>query len=297
MAITELTTSRRITYGSGQPVGVREYHVYPYATEGDALALIGAVGGLPGKLSAWPSSGFFLPSADLRVFDYEIQRDPNVQQAWIVRITYRELGLDPITPNLAPNDVGYISMRTTIESQFEDAWRQWNTAEALEAQAGGPKLDEAARPRYAVGTVDSDIGGIRIDVAGNPTSVVRHSQRIQLELMSNTRPDPNRYRQYLGTRNSKTFLGCPVGTAVFTGAEGAITSPGKWALTFNFDVDYFYHLKQVPKRHPNGSIVLDVGSGETGAEGTGQAKVVSWVQPFPIVTEFRDINTYFASIP
>ena len=294
MAIIELTTSRRITYGSGQPVGVREYHVYPYATEADVLALFGLAGGLPGKLSAWPSGGFFTPGVDLRVFDYEIQRDPNVQQGWIVRITYRELGLDPLTPNLAPNDVGYISMRTSIEGQFEDAWRQWNTREDVEAQAGGSKLDEAARPRYAVGTVDSDVGGIRIDVAGNPTSILRNTQRMQLELMSNTRPDPNRYRLYLGTRNSTPFVGCASGTAVFTGAEGAITSPGKWLLTFNFVVDFFFHLKQVPKRLPNGSVLLDAAESPAG---TGQAKVVSWVQPFPIVTEFRDINRYFSSLP
>ena len=295
MAIIELTTSRRITYGSGQPVGVREYHVYPYDNEASVLALINSGVNLPAKLSQWPSTGFFAPNVDLRVFDYEIQRDQNVPQAWIVRITYREQGVDPITPTLAPNDEGYISMRTSMEAQFEDAWRQWNTSEDAEAQAGGPKLDVFARPLYSVGTVDSDIGGIRVDVAGSPTSVVNHSQRIQLEVVSATRPRPDVYRAYLGTRNRTKFLNCNIGTAVFVGAEGAITSPGKWQVTYNFDVDFFYHLRQVPKRHPNGSVVLDVGSNEDG--GTGHAKIVSWVQPFPIVTEFRNLTPYFASLP
>ena len=294
MAIIELTTSRRITYGSGQPVGVREYHVHPYDSEAAVLGLINS-GVLPAKLSPWPSGGFFLPAVDLRVFDYEIQRDPNVTQAWIVRITYREQGVDPITPNLAPNDEGYISMRTSMEAQFEDAWRQWNSSDDANSQAGGPKLDEQARPRYAIGTPDSDIGGIRIDVAGNPTSVVSHKQRIQLEVTSASRPRPDIYRGYLGTRNETSFLNCDIGTAVFVGAEGAITSPGKWQVTYNFDIDFFYHLKQVPKRHPNGSVVLDLqGQGDGG---TGHAKIVSWVQPFPIVTEFRNLTSYFAQIP
>ena len=293
MAIIELTTSRRITYGSGQPVGVREYHVHPYDSEGSVLGLINS-GILPAKLSPWPSGGFFLPAVDLRVFDYEIQRDPNVTQAWIVRITYREQGVDPITPNLAPNDEGYISMRTSMEAQFEDAWRQWNSSDDANSQAGGPKLDEQARPRYAIGTPDSDIGGIRIDVAGNPTSVVSHKQRIQLEVTSASRPRPDIYRGYLGTRNETSFLNCNIGTAVFVGAEGAITSPGKWQVTYNFDVDFFYHLKQVPKRLPNGSVILDAADG---AQGAGHARVVSWVQPFPIVTEFRNLTSYFAQIP
>ena len=293
MAITELPNSRRITYGSGQPIGVREYHVYPYATEADVLALF-AAGLLPGKLERWPSTGYFTPDIDLRVFDYEILRDPSVQEAWIVRITYRELGPDPLTPNLTPNEAGYISMRTSMEATFEDAWRQWDTQAALNAVADA-NLDSFFRPLYAVGTQDSDIEGTRIDVAGNPTSVMRHVQRIQLELVSPFRPSPNIYRAYLGTRNLSTFLDCPRGTIVFTGVEGAISSPGKWALTFNFDVDYFYHLKQVPKRHPNGSVVLDVGDAET--TGTGHAKIVSWVQPFSIGTEFRDMTSYFASLP
>lgn len=295
MAIIELATSRRITYGSGQPVGIREYHAEPYADESLILAQIGV--GLPAKLSLWPSAGFFTPGVDLRVFDYEIARDPQVPDAWTVRIIYREMGLDPITPTLAPNDVGYISMRTSVEGEFVDAWRQWNDDESLEAQAGGSRLDAFARPLYSVGTQDGDIGGVRIDVAGNPQSVIAHKQKIQLELTSNTRPDPNRYRQYLGVRNKTPFLGCPVGTCVFIGAEGAITSPGKWQITFNFDVDFFYHLKQTPKRNPNGSVLLDVGSGESGAQGTGQAKIVSWVQPFPIVKDLRGINQYFVSLP
>ena len=293
MAINELTTSRRITYNSGRPVGVREYHVHPYASESDVLTLF-ATNQLPNKLSTWPSGGFFTPAVDLRAFDYEIVRDPNVQQAWIVRVTYAELGPDPITPTLAPNDAGYINMRLSVEAEFEDAWRQWDSADRLEQEAGRNVLDDFQRPIYPIGTTESDIGGTKIDVAGSPTSVVRHKQRIQLEVVSSTRPDPAVYRRFLGTRNLTPFLNCARGTAVFVGAEGSMSSPGKWAITFNFDVDFFFHLKQVAKRLPNGSVVLDAAEG---ADGAAHAKIVSWVQPFPIGTEFRDITRYFSALP
>jgi len=293
MAIIELTTSRRITYGSGAPVGVREYHLSGYATEADVLALFDGVN-LPAKLQPWPSSGFFSPAVDLRVFDFELERDPAVKECWRVRITYREQGLDAITPTLAPNDAGYVTMRASFEAQFEDAWRNWDSVEELEA-AAADVLDSSRNPLYPPGTLRSDIKGRRIDVAGYPTSIQNYRQRVTLDLTSQYRPNPTVLRGYLGTRNKTAFLGMEEGSAVFTGAEGSIVSPGKWQITFTFEVDYYYHLKQVPARHPNGDVKLDVSTAEVGEDG-GQAKIVSWVQPYPRLTEFRNINSYFAGL-
>lgn len=293
MPIIELTTSRRITYGSGAPVGVREYHLSGYATESSVLALFDGVN-LPAKLQPWPSSGFFTPAVDLRVFDFELERDPQVLECWRVRITYREQGLDAVTPNLAPNDAGYITMRASFESVFEDAWRNWDTVEDLNA-AAALVLDSNRNPLYDPGTVRSDIGGRRIDVAGYPTSIQNYKQRVTLDVTSQYRPNPSVVRGYLGTRNSTAFLGFEVASAVFTGAEGSVVSPGKWQITYNFEVDYYYHLKQVPARHPNGDVKLDVAGAESGEDG-GQAKIVSWVQPYPRLTEFRNINNYLIFI-
>ena len=294
MPVTELTTSRTITYNEGSPVGIREYYAYPYATEKLVLDEFNS-GALPNKLTPWPSVGFFTPFVDLYVYDMSLRHDPNVKEGWFVTLTYRERVDGALTPNLAPNDAGYVSMRTTIEATFEDAWRQWNSDDDINQQAGSGKLDEFQRPIYAVGTTDSDIGGIKIDVAGNPTSVMRHVQRMQLETISNLRPNPAIYRTYLGTRNRSNFISCPRGTAVFSGADATMISPGKWSITFNFDIDFWYHLKQVPKRHPNGSVVLDIP--ESLEAGVGHAKIVSWVQPFPMITEFRNIIQYFTSLP
>lgn len=292
MPITELATSRTISYNSGSPVGIREYYAYPYASEKLVLDEF-AAGNLPNKLTPWPSDGFFTPQVGLYVHDFTVRHDPNVQQGWLVTVTYREWVDGALTPTLLPNDAGYISMRMSIEAQFEDAWRQWPSADALEQEAGRNKLDDFQRPLFAVGTLDSDIGGTRIDVAGSPVSVMTYRQRMQLEVSSNIPPYPATYRQFLGTRNVSSFVGCTRGTAVFVGADATMVTPGKWQITFNFDIDYYYHLKQVAKRLPNGSVILDAAEG---AEGAGHARVVSWVQPFPIGTEFRNIITYFSGL-
>lgn len=293
MAITELANSRTISYNSGSPVGIREYYAHPYATEQLVLDEFTA-GNLPNKLDPWPSNGFFTPNVGLYVHDFALRHDPSVQNGWFVTITYREWVDATITANLLPNDAGYITMRLSMEAQFEDAWRQWPTSDALEQQAGANKLDDFQRPLYAVGTLNSDIGGIKIDVAGNGVSIMVHKQRMQLDVTSNFRPNPSTYRQYLGTRNLTPFMNCPRGTAVFVGAEASMPTPGKWQIAFNFDVDYYYHLKQVPKRHPNGSVVLEAVA--EGSEGVGNARIVSWVQPFPIGTEFRNIIPYFSGL-
>ena len=293
MAITELTNSRTISYNSGSPVGVREYYAYPYATEKLVLDEI-AASNIPNKLDPWPSSGFFTPAVGLYVHDFAIRHDPNVPEGWFVTITYREWVDATITPTLLPNDAGYITMRLSMEAQFEDAWRQWPSSDDLEQQAGTNKLDDFQRPLFAVGTLNSDIGGTKIDVAGAGVSVMTFKQRMQLEVSSNIRPQPNTYRQFLGTRNLTPFIGCARGTAVFVGAEAVMPTPGKWQITFGFDVDYYFHLKQIPKRHPNGSVVLEPVA--EGSEGVGNARIVSWVQPFPIGTEFRNIIPYFTGL-
>lgn len=295
MAITELANSRTITYNNGNPIGIREYYAHPYATEKGVIDEY-LSGNLPQKMTPWPSTGYFTPPVSLYVQDFSIRRDPNVPEAWYVTITYRERGDAALTPALTPNDVGYMTMRLSVEARFQDVWRQWWSDEETNAQAGRGKLDEFARPIYSVGTQDSDIGGRKVDVAGQPTSVMRHMQRMQLELVTGAFPSAAAYRAYLGVRNLTVFLGAPAGTLVFTGADAAMVSPGKWQVTFAFDVDYFFHLQQVAKRNLNGSILLD---GETGGsvQGTGHAKVVSWVQPFPIVKEMRGLNSYFVSLP
>ena len=297
MAVRELTSSRNISFNEGQPTGIREFHCHPYATELDVIDLT-INGSLPQKMEAWPSSiqeVFPVPGSELRVFDYSIRRDPNVTQAWIVTVTYRQRSADATVDSgyrLTPNLPGSATIRLDHMAKYEDAWRQWASTQEIESNAR--LLDENQVPRYAPFSAESDIGGRKIDAAGYPTSVLRHTTKLTIDQIGSDRPsfEPN----IIGTRNSTTFLGYGKGTIVFVGASAVELPNGFFNISYNFELDWFFHLKQIPKRQANGYVVLDLPANADDVTATGQAKFVSYHQPYPRVAEFRTISPNFVYI-
>jgi hypothetical protein len=298
MAVRELTTSRNISYNEGQPTGIREFHCHPYPTEQEVVALIGAVGGLPGKMFAWPSTStevFPVQGTQLLVFDHAIRRDPNVTQAWIVTVTYRQRGnFASVEPQfqITPNQPGAATIRLDHMAKYEDAWRQWLTTD--EIQFNSRLLDANQVPVYAPFTPESDIGGKKIDAAGYPTSVLRHTLKLTIDLIDNIYPIfvPN----LIGTRNSQPFLSYAKGLLVFVGVNSVELPNGFFSSSYNFELDWWYHLKQIPKRQANGYVVLDLPNNPDDVTATGQAKVVSYHQPYPRVADFNNISPRFAFI-
>jgi hypothetical protein len=61
-------------------------------------------------------------------------------------------------------------------------------------------------------------------------------------------------------------------------------------------VDPYFHLKQIPKRQANGYVVLDLPANTDDVTATGQAKVVSYVQPYPICTDLNALNPMFPQL-
>ena len=296
MPIIELTTSRTITYDQGNPVGIREFHVSPYDTEADIDVLINNGALLPGKFSLWPNAyriGF--PAVRIVMRDYVITRDPNVPRAWHVRFIYKDATREPTTyHNLQPNDDGYVTYRMSTEGRFVDMWRQWITHQSLMA-AVVAKTDANYVPRYGINDSMSDIGGQKIDVAGTPTSVVVPIQRIIVDITTVRFPSMIRFNTYLGSKNKTIFLGCETATVVFMGADASEMQPGRWKVSLSFEVDKFFHLKQVPIRNASGYVELDQG-GDTNALGRGQAARVAWVQPYPMIMDFKNIHPALANI-
>lgn len=296
MPIIELTSSRTISYQEGNPVGVREFHVSPYTSEAQVQALFGNA--LPGKYSPWPSNSAWmgtLPAVLLRARDYEITRDPNVTNAWNVRIIYKDATGTTLTPQLQPADDGYVTVRLSSEARFVDAWRQWSTGDEFESTVR-EKCDSQFRPRFTPGTPQSDIKGRKIDVAGYPTSVLRPVQRMVVDITTVRFPRLADWRYFLGTRNLDEFSGVDRHTAVFTGGEAQQMQPGRWIVTLNFDIDQQYHLQQVVARNASGFAQTDPGSDNT-ALATGQAAIVSWVQPFPIGKYMKQLHPALQNIP
>lgn len=302
---TELITSRTISYASGTPVGIREFHITDCPNEDDVWDEIFDGVNLPAKRTEWNtvstggtagSASWMFPDFKLYSFDYELRRDPNVYAAWFVRVTYREIGNDPVNQIYLPGEVGYVNLRSTYEATFINAWRQWDNDSAFLAdlnlttyqpgEAGG----QVRTPKQTPGSANSDIGGRKIDIAGNPASTIVYKQRIVVDLVAPSRINAEWLRDFMGTRNFLPYLGVAEGALLFAGADASVISPGKWQHTYNFEADYWYHLVQQPARTPHGDIILSLGS--------SQANLVSWVQPFPRAMNFNDIepNGYLSGL-
>lgn len=292
MSAVEQATSRTVNYEAGNPVGMRTYYCYPYDTERDVENLIGTL--MPGKFDPWPTGRVGTPRVLLILRDWTITRDPQVEGGWNVTLIYRDGTGETLKPGLQPNDDNYVSLRLSSEARMVDAWRQWTTRDEFNAVILSKTTPEI-RPLYRPGSPDSDIAGRKIDVAGYPTSVMRPMQRMIVDITTTTFPQLRYLRTFLGTRNYVPFLGADAYTAVFTGGEASQMQPGRWIVSMNFDVDEQYHLQQVVARNASGYAQTDSG-GETTALTTGQAAIVSWVQPFPITSNFKLIHPALSNL-
>jgi hypothetical protein len=295
--VIELNTSRQVSYNSGSPIGTRVFTVTGAATEADVYGLFKLDGepptNLPNKFSAYPNLSALTPPVRLVALDFNLQKDPDVLDKWDVTVTYREvaiggggIGGNPLT-QLAPNDEGYLTVRGSTEGGFVEAWRSYQTDDEFNFYYNS-KTSEGV-PIYAASSEDGDIGGTKIDVAGRPVSLETVREQITVDLTLSYIPDLEKIRQYNGSRNRTSFLGIPRGAVVFKGATWSNIAPGKWSVSYEFAADNFYHLIQQP--------VLDLNTGKPIPAPNGQAKFVSWVQPFPRILDHRELNGYLVGIP
>ena len=295
--VIELANSRQVSYNSGSPVGTRAFTVTGCATEADVYALFKLDGeppnNLPNKFSAYPNLSTLTPPVRMVALDFDLQRDPDVLEKWLVTVTYREvaiggggIGGNPLT-TLAPNDDGYLTVRGSTEGGFVDAYRGYYTD--AEFNAIYSTKTNLGVPIYAVTDINGDIGGIRIDVAGKPISLETVRESISVDVTLSYIPDLEKIRNFNGSRNASSFLGIPPGAVVFKGATWSNIAPGKWQVSYEFAADNFYHLVQQPQ--------LNADTGKPILDERGQAKYVNWVQPFPRILNHRALNAYLSAIP
>ena len=299
MAVRELTTTANVTFQEGSPIAVREFHCHPYQVEGDVWELIGAANGLPAKMSQYLSGGLqvglYAGMRDiyrLFAYDYAIRPDPSVPQAWLVTVTYRRRGEEASissTRAIAPNDDGYLSIRLDTNVVHRDEWRQYKYFSEFEA-ALERTCDADYVPKYSLNQAESDIGGTKIDTAGYPTTVLRPEGRLLIELTSSQRIDPVKSTPLLGSRNKTKFANYDRGTLVYGGHSTVELPTGMYQHTLTFAFDQMYHLKQIPQRQANGYVVLDLPSNPNDQMATGQAKRVAFVQPYPMMSFFEQID-------
>lgn len=289
MPIIELSTSPQYSYNDGNPVITRSYYAHPYASEYNVRQELEKFS--PNYIGAFNSrSGLPVdPNFSLILRDAQIQKDPNNREGYFVTLIYKDgTGERTTYKPLQPNDDNYATYRLSTEGRFVDMWRQWTTDAALRSVVIR-KTDNNYVPLYSAFDSLADIGGQKIDIAGNPTSVVVPMQKLIVDITTTQFPALRFFRPFLGTRNKYPFLGCDTGTAVCIGADASEMQPSRWKVSLTFEVDKYYHLKQVPMRNAAGYVELDQG-GDTNALGRGQASRVVWVQPHPEVTDFNRIH-------
>lgn len=149
------------------------------------------------------------------------------------------------------------------------------------SDAGGPIL------------LDTDILGDVVDVAGKPTSTIRHTESLDLTVFFNTatgQPDYQTFGMLAGSRNNAEYLNASRGTLLYLGAISRTFRNFVIAITHKFLWDELYHLVQVPERDSWGWAKLEQLGGFTYKTSSG----VFWRQPFP-EADFTNINPCFNS--
>lgn len=131
-----------------------------------------------------------------------------------------------------------------------------------------------------------DIGGVKGDIAGTPTSFVRITAELLVtEKVIRNETDVAAYKPFVAKRNSVAFKGLAPGTVLYMGAKSVGAFGDSIELVqHRFVSDDWLHCQQVPRRNSSGNIVLDA---------TGNAVAVYWRQPFPATADFNSISTNF----
>lgn len=178
-------------------------------------------------------------------------------QTWTATATYS----DDASSETAAN---FVKTESSTRVEAVDVWR---TGAALPAYPQVPGLT-------------TDIGGSSVDAAGVPVSALVVQQELTYTVRMNfTNSDQATVNSMIGTRNNATFLGGNAGFVLFTGCRRSRIAVDLYEVTYTFIWDAAAHLRQVPKRTPDGDPEL----------ASGYASNVFARQPFPDVSTFTSL--------
>lgn len=254
MAATATTTGTSVSASDTQVQLTREYVISdPAATVAyaDALATLPALG-----------STATVDGKTCKV----VQRDceavaDSVQRVWRGTVVWRW-----VEDEDAESTFTQIDMNTVVN--FVDVYR---VGANFPASASSPG--------------NGDIGGTKVDAAGEPVSATVYQQEISVV---NIKPDDQRSQiiSALGKRNSGSFLGFAADYVLFLGASARKTAPGKYEITYRFLYDGAKHLRQICARDVDGQPLLDTPD----ANGNATARHVMARQPFPGTDSFAGLG-------
>lgn len=268
----EALETRSLSSTGGRLTGSRSFYVY----DDDSSTPILQPASIKFGTATLPAFGEAFPG-ETEVFatTFSIEAVPNSSYVWRVTWQYQSGGggeiIDPI--EVQPVVPGYVTFSLEYGGEFRDAWR------------ADPGLTLWS-PSYT----GTDIGGTKIDAAGEPTSVFVPMQMLIVEETVTSGSMASRsinIRLQTGTRNSSAFYGAQNGTLLYEGASARRVSLTAYSVTHRFRYDEWLHARQQPRMNQQRQPDVDLYSGFI------QANFVRWVQPFPNTSNFNALSENF----
>jgi len=289
--VVEQLGSRSVSRTQGKLKATRTFHVWddatPLTTPNSISQLFGS-NGLPYFGEPFPGT------TSLGATDWSIARVEGQSDLWSVTWEYQEVSgggtISPPPP--APDEVtdaavnGYIEVNASLSASHIDVFRSIDRATII-AQC-------STNGRHALGIPDQfDIGGTRVDSGGHPVSFILRQFEVNITLVREGRFQPRNLLSFVWKRNRTAFLDCEPGSVIYCGCSVNRIGERKFQYNHKFVYDQFFHMRQVPSRDMNGEVFL---APLPNVPGSSCAETVRFVQPFPDLTELRNIDSLFLKV-
>jgi len=193
------------------------------------------------------------------------------------------------TDNKVEREVGFIAIEYSLSGEPVDIWRANTNVPPI---SGGSIADPG----------DNDIGGTKVDSAGEPISTFVNVARVTVRNVISGRPGsagkPIIPLAYINRRNDANFSIGPYSflkdTLLFTGCNISRVGPSTYEIVYSFSYDSKYHLRQIAKKNADTGQIecsksTDTCTSSFTAVSTGEtarARCVYWRQPFPGTATF-----------
>lgn len=245
---TGVNTSKSFKTGADADSLTERWIITDAATAADAYAW------LSGNGRAWQTATATAPGSGrtMTLQEVSLTSSEDGRYVWEADLTFSTKQASAATYNRSA-DIG---------GEYIDVWR----AGTPSLQGGSPSLS-------------TDIGGTKVDSAGEPVSQFRVRSNVQITRVLASAPFSSIWGA-IGTRNNGSFEGATAGTLLFTGAKVATIEGCMYEVTYNFVSDEWYHMVQRPRREADGKVELNSDK---------QAAFVAFFQPFPSTSNFSTL--------
>lgn len=192
------------------------------------------------------------------------------QIQYFVSFKYGSESLASFDTGTFPGDPNFVAFNLSQRPLALDAWRS--------RQDNVPDIFDG---------LDIDIGGAKLDEAGEPITIFIYQQELELKVRYEKFSDIplKESLSLVSSRNNIPYLGAEQGYLLYTGMSVSRDELNSYNASFNFVWDEYKHRRQVPKRDQNGDIILVEDS-----SGVFTAEKVMLRQPFGYQTSFQRLG-------